>query len=127
MTRPRLNMKILKNQYKEVENTLKSKELFVCQMENGVTVFIEPIENNNLDCMMVNPNTYKKNGCTTWVMTYKELEMMYKQVLDNKKYKHYSVEKQEYKMKDLFESLLDALRCLNTGNDYNSYRIRKLD
>jgi hypothetical protein len=126
MSRPRLNMTILENNYKLISEYLNKNELLACQMDEGVTVFME-LNNGNIDCIMANPRYYKINGVTTWTMRFEELKKMYKEVLGNNKYKVYAVDKQNHKMREVFESLLEALMCMKTGSNYGGYRMRKLD
>ena len=120
--RPRLNMDILNNDYKEIIKSLKNDRLFVCQLEDGVLVMIEK-QDNNLKSIMVNPHNYKIKGVTTWVMDFDGLKSMYDEVFNNNENKFYSIEKGRVKVEDLFISLVDALTCLKFG-DGNGYRLR---
>jgi len=123
--RPRLNMDILNNDYKEINKSLNSKKLFVCQLEDGVLVMIEK-QDNNLNAIMVNPHNYKNNGITRWIMDFNGLEKMYNEIFSDSENKFYSIDKGRVKVMDLFESLVDALTCLKFGDGYG-YRLRKLD
>jgi len=126
MARPRLNTYILKNNYDDIVNSLKSNQLFVCQLEDGVLVIIEK-ENNYLNGIMINPRNYKENGFTSWGFDFNGLENMYKEVFNDKKNTLYSVEIGKHKMMDVAPSLVDALTCLKTGSNYGGYRLRKFN
>ena len=76
---------------------------------------------------MANPHYYKTNDITTWTMGFEELKKMYKEVLSNNKYSIFAVEKLNFKMRDIFEGLLEALMCMKSGGNYGNYRMRKLD
>jgi len=125
LKRPRLNMDILNNDYKEIIKSLKKNRLFVCQLEDGVLVMIEK-QDNNLKSIMVNPHNYKIKGVTTWAMDFDGLKNMHDEVFNDNENKFYSIEKGRVKIEDLFVSLVDALTCLKFG-DGNGYRLRKVD
>ena len=123
MARSRLNTYVLKNNYKEIINTLKNYNLFVCQLEDGVLVMIEN-QNNVLNGIMVNPKNYKENGVTTWSFDFIGLENMYNEIFCDNENILYSVEIGKHKITDVLSSLTDALTCLKTGSNYGGYRLR---
>jgi hypothetical protein len=127
MTRPRLNTYILKNDFNQIVKSLKSNNLFVCQLEDGVLVAIER-DNNFLNGIMINPKNYEKNGFTRWNFDFDGLKNMYEEILNDKKNTLYNVEIGEHRMIDVLPSLTDALTCLkNNSNYYKGYRLRKFN
>lgn len=126
MTRPRLNMNILGNDFNQIVDILNKNNLFACQLEDGVVVIVKKYR-DNLDGIMINPKNYKTKGFTSWTFDFDGLEEMYKKMLSDKENNFYSVDIGEFAMRDVCFSLVDSLYCLKTGKNYGGYRIRKLN
>jgi hypothetical protein len=124
MSRPKLNVICLSRVNKDIIEQLDKNNIFVCQMEDNTTIFVEKF-NKTLDCIMVNPYNYKIKGFTNWQMDIIMFSKMLNEVLFEKDNQLFAVESQGYKMREIFEGVIDALICLKTGENYNGYRIRE--
>ena len=127
MKRPRLNIEILDDNFDGFIKVLNKNEIFISQFDDGYIVMAEKDNQGLLTTFMINPQTYKQESIRVARLDFEDLRNMHKELFSQFNCKYYNAEKLNHKMSELFVGLVDALTCLQTGNPYGGYRIRKED